>query len=110
MIALLLVAFLAVVRAFGLTHRTEVIELLAFHTFFPIRWTVLAFLVCVCLSAVSAGLLSLAALFVLGWTPLLETSSKLLYILTNFHVAYLKSCIFEFEQLWLKTVSNPISC
>ena len=41
-------------------------ELLTFHTFLPICWTVLAFLMCVCLSAVSPGLLSPTALFVLG--------------------------------------------
>lgn len=86
----LLLPFLAVGWALGLAHRTEVIELLTFHTFFPIRWTVLTFLVCACLSAVSAGLFSPTTLHVLGWTPLLKLSSKLLHILRNFHVAYLK--------------------
>jgi len=92
-------------------HRTRVIELLTFHTFFFHTLDSSRLPRVCCLSvAVSAGLLSLITLFVLGWTPLRKLSSKLLYILTNFHVAYLKSCIFEFEQLWLKTVSNPISC
>ena len=46
LIAFLFVAFPAILWALRLVHRTKVIELLTFHTFFSIRWTVFAFFVC----------------------------------------------------------------
>ena len=62
---------------------------------------------CVCLSAVSAWLLFLTALCVLGWTPLLKMSLKPLNILRNFHVAYLKGCVFDLSSFGQKPCQIP---
>ena len=83
-VASLLLPFLAVGWALGLAHRTEVIELLTFNTFFPYAGQFLPS------SCVPVCPQYPATLHVLGWMPLLKLSSKLLHILRNFHVAYLK--------------------
>ena len=96
-----LIAFLAVGGAFGLTHRTEVIELLTFHTSFPICWAVFAFL----------HRVAFLYRFVCSWVD--ATSQNVAQAsshLEEFSRRLFEKMCLRFEQLRSKTVSNPISC